>query len=734
MNTVAAPHQAPTPPAAGAAGARRQFTVTTRRAVGDGSPHRSAFRGDIEGLRAVAVGLVVLWHGSLPGIKGGFVGVDVFYVISGFLMTGILLRELQRDGTIDISNFVRRRFRRLLPASLLTLAVTCLAALFILPRGRWWGLGMDALSASTYVSNWHFAASAVDYLAQDTQPSPLQHFWSLSVEEQYYVVWPLALLVLAGTVRVTARGARRLVLVATLVIFVVSLAWSMRQTITDPGVAYFSTATRAWELALGGALSVLAPTAARLPRLLAAGLAWLGLIAVCLTGALLPTTYPFPGWIALVPALGTALVLAFAPVDGRGPAKVLSLKPLAWIGSISYSLYLWHWPVLVLGAQFLAPGSGVIPVWQSMALAVTSILPAWLSLKFVENPTRRSEWLAQPVNTWMAGLTAMAVAVMGSGALALRGGHPVDTSSSLVSIEDLAQQLGTSGSRAKIEIADGFGAQALGNDPRNSKAGEPVDEVETITPDPANAAQDTALTNSTCHAWPDDPDYHACQIGQTQLAAAAEKVVLVGDSHAGQWAPAIRLLARNQGWNLFMATKSACPLNDVTITRADGSDYPECAQWNAAALDALTGADKPDLVFLSNSNYEQTAAGGTEGMAHGLIKTYERLVKAGIHVVVLRDTPQSTQNVAECADANRTRLAACAFSREDGLARRDHAQQVAIDAVPKVKLIDLTDAICPADQCAPVIGGVLVWRDSNHMTDTYSRTLAPRLVKALKLS
>ena len=344
---------------------------------------KAVFRPDLEGLRAVAVILVLLYHAQVPWVSGGYVGVDVFFVLSGFLITGLLARELAATGRVDLPAFYARRARRLLPAASVTLLVTMVASALVLPPLRVPDVAGDTVAAAFYVSNMRFAIQATDYLGSALPPSPVLHFWSLGVEEQFYLFWP-ALLLFASGVAFRARrvsdGLRRLAIILAIT-FVLSLAISLWLTDVAQPWAFFSLPARAWELALGALLAL--PAAGRwVPARAAPWLGWAGVVMVVLSGLVLDEATKFPGVAALLPTMGSALVIAAglraaglspdaqataaspdaqadASPDAQAdapprrnlrrfavPAAVLGLAPLRFFGRISYSLYLWHWPIL----------------------------------------------------------------------------------------------------------------------------------------------------------------------------------------------------------------------------------------------------------------------------------------------------------------------------------------------------------------------------------------------------
>ncbi|MEW1938013.1 acyltransferase family protein [Dietzia maris] len=684
-----------------------------------GAKATSNFRLDIEGLRAIAVVFVVIWHAGVPQLPGGFIGVDVFFVISGFLMTGILYRELTTSGRILFLDFFARRVKRLIPASALTVAVTLIAAWLILPASRVLEIAYDAIAATLYVVNWRLSEGSVDYFAQDQTASPLQHFWSLSVEEQFYILWPLLLGAVAVLVAWGLFSSRTGITSALLVIFVASLVWSVVYTGDNAGRAYFVTTTRLWELALGGLVAVALAHRSSFPKALSICLSWAGLVAVVASGLFLTTEMPFPGWIALLPTLGTAALIAFTPSAGRGgPLLVLSLRPMTWLGSISYSLYLWHWPVLIFGAAVLTSAAREITVMEGLVLAALSVLPAWLSLKYVENPVRRADWTnASHQNTFFMALvaTALPLALAMSMATTIRVEEPIRQAQSLPA----AFLSGPSSDNAAP-----VGAAMLQPDPATSPSGEVQDIVDSVYPRPSDASASLPPhQRDGCHTDIESDAFEVCEYGDAQSEFS---IMIAGDSHAAQWVPALIDLSDEKGWRLVVATKSTCPLNMASIRLANVGDYAACARWNRSALSYIEGPDRPDVLLHTNSVYTTAVQGGTDAFVAGGVEVIERARNAGVSVVALRDTPRPSVNVAECVASNLDSLSACAFDREEALASSDQAQSVMV-ARTGIPTVDLTSWICPRELCAPVIGGILVWRDSNHLTNEYSRTLSEPL-------
>ena len=344
------------------------------------------FRRDIEGLRALAVLLVLAYHADLGPFSGGYIGVDVFFVLSGFLITSLLVRELGVTGGLSLRRFWARRARRLLPASCLVIVATLVAGSFVLAPLAQLDLARDGLAAATFVVNIVFAHQQGDYLTADLAPSPLLHFWSLAVEEQFYLVWPILLLLVAGY----RRRYRAAVAGLVAVLWPVSLAACVWLTTRNQPWAFYGLPTRAWELLTGAGLALLAAKLLRIPGPVRALLGWAGLAAVVVSAMAFSDTTTFPGVAAALPVLATAAVVAAGPALRTGPAALLRWGPLQWIGQRSYSIYLWHWPALVLVAAELGP----LSAWQRLAVVLASVGVAAVTYSFLENPVRHSRWLA----------------------------------------------------------------------------------------------------------------------------------------------------------------------------------------------------------------------------------------------------------------------------------------------------------------------------------------------------
>jgi len=688
--------------------------ATPPPAAGTGARPRRGFRTDIEGLRALAVLLVVLWHAGVPFISGGFVGVDVFFVISGYLITCGMVAEVAARGRLSLGGFWARRAKRLLPSSALVLLASLVLTYLFLPDIRWKDTAWDAVSSAIYMINWRLAGQSVDYLAAEQAPSIVQHFWSLAVEEQFYLLWPVLLVAVAWLAR--RRGATlprfgRLALAVVGVLGLASFVWSVLLVQAEPGRAYFVTTTRIWELAVG-ALLALWPFR-RLGGAAASASGWIGIAAIVGSAVALDNSMPFPGALALPATIGTALVIAAGPGARYGPVAVLRVPPMQFLGGISYTLYLWHWPLIVaFTARTDDPGI-VLPA----AAVALSILLAYLTSRFVERPVWHSRKLSvRPRAALVVGLSCTALSVCAG------------------VVFHLVTAVSPTGG-ATLLNARGAAVLTPGD---TTGAGTPVNHVASIVPEPAAARDDIpSVYADGCHGAPDESKVLRCTYGKPD---AGFTVALIGDSHAAQWVPALQSIAERRNWKLVTYTKSGCPAMDVVVaTGADERPYETCVTWNRSLRGAVAD-DHPDLIVTTSYDYSVYRDGrvlqgaqNRTALVEAMRRTWQGLAEVA-PVVVVRDTPAPRRDIAECVSTHREELTRCAVPRDEALAGIGPAQVDAAEGLTGVRVVDLNDAICPADRCAPVIGGVLVYRDAHHLTATYARTLADRLDEQLRVA
>jgi peptidoglycan/LPS O-acetylase OafA/YrhL len=651
--------------------------------------------------------VVVLYHLWPARLPGGFVGVDIFFAISGFLITGHLMREVDKTGRVRLGQFWARRARRLLPASLTVLVVTAVTVLVAVPQSLWQQFLRAVVGSVLYVQNWVLASDSVDYLAADNIETPVQHFWSLGVEEQFYVAWPL---LIALALLLTRGGSiavrRRAVLGLLVLVFVVSLGLSVWLTATDPASAYFVTHTRAWEFAAGGILAIVAPEVVRANDRARTLLAWLGWGMITVAVLTFTGATPFPSYTALLPVVGSLLVISAGSPDGRwSPTPLAEFGPVRLLGDVSYSLYLWHWPLIVLTPFVLGRDldTGIKVVILALAIAL-----AWLSKVVIEDPARTAKALTRRRPGWTFG--AMAAGMV----LAL-----IVPAVGIVQARAVAAE---SARETQSLLAGGvecFGAAAFAGD------GDCVNPElgDTLVPATAAVFDDTGGAFD-CYRPQGSPDLSPCHFGSD--SADAPRVAIVGDSHAAMLVPGLAEQVDELGWSLDVYVGWGGSWVDPSTVSAG----PQ-RQYSTAVDTALQGGDY-DVVLATARRDPAESASTTDRRVAATETVFRQAREAGTRVVVVRDNPTITQDALDCvtqAPAG-SDTGSCAVTQQDGYAGTDDLVQAA--QATGSDIVDLGAYFCRDDSCPIVIGNVIVYRDQHHITATFSKTLAPYLVQRVQ--
>ena len=698
------------------------------------------YRYDIEGLRAIAVLAVLLYHFGVPGLDGGFVGVDVFFVISGFLITSLLIHERDTRGSVSFVTFYARRARRLLPISATVLVATACAGAILLPATRLPDLADEVTASALFGANVLFAHRGTDYLTAALDLSPLQHYWSLSVEEQFYLLWPAII----ALVTIGARVVRLRVAAAMAAIVVVSFTASVLLTPSQPSWSYFGLHTRAWELGVGALLASMTRGVDRIPARGRAALGWIGLVGIAVSVVTFGDV-AFPGWIAALPVLSTAAVLMAGQRTRGGPGNLLMSEPLTYLGSRSYSLYLWHWPVLIIAEARLDRSLD----WpEKAAAALLVMLLAEVGYRTVEHPIRSSPRLALR-KTFSLGLgAALVVTSVLTGAVL--GAYRPDLSTGIVA----AAPVLTATSTATTTPADAASTTTAPTPADESSSTVPapttfldnlaatppqpiVDAIAaTVVPDNVrpslmSAKNDVGLIyGDDCHVYYDSEVSTDCVYGDPDGTIT---VALWGDSHAAQWFPALDAIASAHGWRLLSLTQGGCPYLEVTVwNRSDNAVFRHCEPWRTSVRAYLV-EQGVDVVFLSQ-HYGLRAADTREAIP---VSTWQAqlppllasLIADGIHPVVIADSPNPPDDVPQCVAEHRRQIQVCNATLDDPAANDITAAIVATATATSgaAGVIDPNRWLCVNGTCPVVVGDILAYRDGDHLSNTFVAWLFPVL-------
>ena len=675
------------------------------------APADRRFRPDVEGLRAVAVLLVVLYHGALPGLHGGYVGVDVFFVISGFVITGLLLRERADTERTSLASFYGRRIRRILPAATLVIVATVIATYAVLGVVVGDPTAVAARWTAVFLANLHFAAIGTDYLTARQPPSPLQNFWSLAVEEQFYLVYP-AIFLLAASLRSTVSLRARLVVLLVPVILV-SLLVSVVQTGTSPTTAFFSPVTRAWELALGALVAVLTPTFLRAPARIAAACTWVGLAAVGVAAVTYTSTTPYPGVAVALPVVGTALVIAGGtPVPRGGAESVLRLRPFQWFGRLSYSLYLWHWPILIIAAEYA--GRSSLPFHRAVGWLALALVAAYVTQLVVENPVRHARVLAR---------SRPLTLLVGVGLVA--------TSLTVALVAPWIADPPAPGGAADATVASLPPAELL----KLVAAAPSITSLPAgLTPSLTGVHADWGGPPPRCWPTSGESTIPACVFGDR---TSGRTMVLYGDSHAAMWFDVVNLIAALSHWRLLILAKGDCPALDLTFQNPPGYGSPTgpftaCSRWHTFALDRMRAAH-PDLIVITQD--ADFAPGGLR-FAPPLWQTAtEATVRAlpvpADRVVILGNIPQTPQGGPQCLALHPNDVQQCSGPNSPYTERRNRAERAAA-AATGARYVDTVPWFC-SHTCTDVIGHYQPYWDDYHVNATYSLVLGQVLADSIDL-
>jgi peptidoglycan/LPS O-acetylase OafA/YrhL len=685
------------------------------------APEDRPFRPDVEGLRAVAVALVVLFHSGVSALSGGYIGVDVFFVISGFVITGVLLRERIATGRTSILAFYGRRCRRIIPAATLVIIVTVLLSYVFLGVGVGGRTATDGRFATVFLANFHFSAIGTNYLSSQAPPSPLQNYWSLSVEEQFYVVYPTLFLLLAGLkTRWSLRGRLAAGLVA---VIAVSLAFSVLDTSSHPTSAYFSPFTRAWELGLGALVAVGTPWLKKtVPSTIAALVTWIGLGAVLVGAFTFGAQTAYPGSLVAIPVAGAALIIAGGVNAGRfGAEALLGLAPMRLLGKLSYSLYLWHWPLLIVAAEYA--GKTSLSLKDNLGWDLVALGASALTYVLVENPVRHAKFLFR-VRWASVGLGA-ALVVVALGAVTLQSdialanapdasrapSTPPATSAPGGSGASLATVLSLVAASARIQTV-------------------PHDLIPPFAQVVSQPMSDLGFPDFAKGCWPSASmsTVPACVFGDR---SGTHTMILYGDSHAGMWFQALDDIATAAHWKLVVLSKGACPADPLpTHAPSSTGEWAACDRWHDFAIKRINTI-KPVLLVVTQ-NVAQDPQGAYYNplqWRRGLKKLFKTITIPKTATLVLGNIPSST--ASDCLVKHTRDVQACSSSIRALKPYNDAERRAA--ATAGARYVSITPWLCTST-CSAVIGNYDVYFNYSHIAIGYTRYLEGVLADALDLS
>lgn len=666
------------------------------------------FRPEIEGLRAVAALLVASFHIWADRISGG---VDVFFAISGFLITLTLLRNTQRHGRLRLRTYFSRLALRLLPASLLVLFVTITVVMIIYPAGRRTALFEQWAASAGWVQNWYLAANAVDYLGTDQDRSPFQQFWAMSVQGQFYVLWAIIVVIAALIAARLGAALSRVVIIIVIIASAISFVVSIVQTATIQEFAYFSTATRVWEFGAGSLLALTIGRLSRAPWL--ALLGWVGLGMVVLTGALFPVGELFPGYAALWPVVGALFVVIGGQAQSRWSLRrVLGSRPLVRLGGLAFGIYLWHWPLFVFAGVVLERTS--FGIFSGGAIIVASVIAAWVTNLIIEQPVQR--WARSGERSFAGPLAAVLAGV----AIA-----SITTGLVMANLDRTEQQRQAAELQAALSVGGScWGAALL--DPDRPECADVDGTASSVIVD--TSTDYSVIERPECHTGSYGTEFRPCTFG---VEGSDTRVALIGNSHAAVWFSPLLAIAESEGWQLDVFYKSACTFSTTVRQTEDPARSASCAEWNRTLMQHLADGEPYDWMLTSANSRSGRFIGpdGETGREFGVEpyrEAWAQLTSRGTTVIALRDYPFATAEAIACAGRATATFELCTTPRSDAEYSPDkEVLMMAAEGAEGVVIADMNDWFCREDQCSAFIGGVQVYRNTTHFTDSYARTLTP---------
>lgn len=646
------------------------------------------YRTEIEGLRTIATLLIAIYHVWLGRVSGG---VDVFFVLSGFLITMSLISKIESTGNIHFGDYLLGLAKRLFPLALTVILFITGLSIFLLPRVQWDQTISHMFASTLFFENWRLSLDAVDYLAQDNVASPFQHFWSMSVQGQFYILWPcliFAAYILAQ--KFLKTPVRKTLLSVLLIVFILSLGYSIYITNVNQPWAYFDLLARFWEFSLGGIFAILLPYLS-LNKWLSTFIGWIGLLIVCFTGVIIPVSDLFPGYIALLPIGGAILLILSAESSTRfGVDKILGAKLFLFLGRYTYGFYLWHWPLLIFYKAYM--DTSTVPIGHGILILLVTFILSYVSTKFIETPIRKIN-VRRSKSKLVFVLSLMLFSVLF-----------VNISFNYFVEQEKAQK------PLEYNIQDYPGALALQQNIQATNGVELIPSMVNVKTDIPSFYDDKkcfsnrgAVVTKCSFGVMDNPDYI---------------IALVGGSHSGHWFPTLEILSEELNFQIDVYIRDGCRFTNDDF---GGQVTPECLSWNEKLMDVLI-KDPPDLVFTTATLNKR------DTVPIGYIGQWRRL--EGIaQIFAVRDNPRMAEDIPTCLERV-SDPAECSVPRDQGVSEIVPWENT--KGIPSnVTFADLTDTFCDESRCYGVIGNIIVYRDKHHITAEYAKTLAPALREPL---
>ncbi|KAB8129180.1 acyltransferase [Gracilibacillus oryzae] len=645
------------------------------------------FRPELEGVRVLAAFLVAVYHIWFGKVSGG---VDVFFIVSGYLITTSLLSRVARHGTINLTEYYLGLVRRLWPLALTVILFSIAASYFIFPASRWISIVPEALSSIFYYENWQLAFNSVDYLAQNVNASPFQHFWALSLQGQFYITWPVIIfLAYFLAKKLFKTPLRKTLLTVLIVMFAASLSYSVYITAVNQPWAYFDTFARVWEFSLGGILALLLPYL-KMPKAVAFIIGWLGFCIIAFTGMVLPVSDVFPGYAALLPIFGVIFVIVAAEnASAFGVQKLLGTKLFLFLGSVSYAFYLWHWPLYIFYLAYFDVDNVSIPAGIGIILVAFGI--SLITSKLIEKPIQRlspREAKKKIVGIAMAFLIPVAAVAISWNVYGQQLLGDIDTDVDTALIEEQENYV-------NLEVLP---EEYYSND-----------EDEEVIPDFISVTKDLPAfyEDTQCYTTMAGEGVKTCSYGETENPEYT--LALVGGSHSGHWFPPLVEAASEMGIELQLYYKDACRFSADDF---GGGLDETCMDWNEELEDVLA-ENMPDMIFTT-----ATVAGSIEIPQAYLDKwqQYEDLTQ----IIAIRDTPKFPYEIPTCVEDKG--ISECHVDRE-GMVDEGKITDTETEIPDNVHLVDFSDYFCDDETCYSVLNNIIIYRDSNHITTTFAKTL-----------